>query len=481
MSADGIVFRVSDRLAGRAWRRLRARPYLPAALLLHLLAVAALAALPGLGEAERARSAAAAAARTARQIEQTEARQLQQRVARMAAILQHLARAAGDPPPSLAVDADASPEALAGQAQQLADAIDAVQRRLRAAALARLAGLTPAEALREVDARAAATPPPPAAATPADTIARLERQAQEALDAQRAQLQAQQDGVSVRYPADGIQRSLADQLAAMARNGPPQGRVGEPGVEGGRSVNPRKVEGVAGGRIGRPEDTAPGGTVLDLRPPVALPGARLDLTGSAGEGGREPLPLPRAADIDRAALRTGAGRVFGPGGAFANRIYLDSWYLLGPFDADPAAPMATAHPPELGVDLDGVYRGAGGRVLSWHYESRGFYPFVLSEPAERAVYYAYTELRLDEDRDLWLSIAGDDDSMLWLDGRLVWVSPSGARPWHRPPYYLPDEQVASLALTEGQRRVHLARGTHRLLLKLYNDRDRSFFSVVLAP
>ena len=48
-------------------------------------------------------------------------------------------------------------------------------------------------------------------------------------------------------------------------------------------------------------------------------------------------------------------------------------------------------------------------------------------------------------------------------------------------YYLPDEQVASLALAEGHRRVHLARGTHRLLVKLFNDRDRAFFSVVLAP
>ena len=38
----------------------------------------------------------------------------------------------------------------------------------------------------------------------------------------------------------------------------------------------------------------------------------------------------------------------------------------------------------------------------------------------------------------------------------------------------------SLALTEGQRRVHLAAGVHRLLFKLYNKDDRTFFSVVLS-
>jgi len=53
--------------------------------------------------------------------------------------------------------------------------------------------------------------------------------------------------------------------------------------------------------------------------------------------------------------------------------------------------------------------------------------------------------------------------------------------WYHPPYYLRDELVGSLSLTEGQRRVHLAAGVHRLLFKLYNNTDRTFFSVVLSP
>jgi hypothetical protein len=154
--------------------------------------------------------------------------------------------------------------------------------------------------------------------------------------------------------------------------------------------------------------------------------------------------------------------------------------VIGPFAGHGRHSMETAYPPESDVDLDGVYPGLDGRVLAWHYASRGFYPFVPPDRAENAVYFAYTELRLDDDRDVWLDIGADDDSMLWLDGRLVWVSEPGDKPWYHGQFYLPDERSASLALVEGRRRVHLARGVHRLLVKLYNDRNPTFFSVVVA-
>ncbi len=103
-------------------------------------------------------------------------------------------------------------------------------------------------------------------------------------------------------------------------------------------------------------------------------------------------------------------------------------------------------------------------------------------PDRRAdsVYYAYTELRVDDERDVWLAIAADRDSEMWLDERLVWVSSPGDKPWYHPPYYLRDELVGSLSLAEGQRRVHLTAGVHRLLFKLVEGDERAFFSVVLS-
>ena len=43
-----------------------------------------------------------------------------------------------------------------------------------------------------------------------------------------------------------------------------------------------------------------------------------------------------------------------------------------------------------------------------------------------------------------------------------------------------DVLVGSLGRVVGQRRVHLDAGVHRLLFKLYNKDDRTFFSVVLS-
>jgi hypothetical protein len=70
--------------------------------------------------------------------------------------------------------------------------------------------------------------------------------------------------------------------------------------------------------------------------------------------------------------------------------------------------------------------------------------------------------------------------MMWLDERLVWVSSPGDKPWYHPPYYARDERVGSLSLAEGQRRVHLSGGVHRLLFKLCNADGHPFFSVVLS-
>ena len=325
------------------------------------------------------------------------------------------------------------------------------------------------------------------------------------------------------HVADGIPRSMPQQFKAMVRLGGPQGRVGVEGTEAGLSVNREHVKGIAGGRnateddFGRDSDKASRrravvlegqseksgtnggigdhgsgakqGARLDApaRPEAArglaavrVPGASLDLTGNADDGKHELVRVASPPAVDVATLHTAAGRVFGPGGTYAERVYLDTWYVIGPFAGQGDESMAHGYPPEDGVDLDAAYPGPEGRTLTWQFTSRGFYPFIPPDRRDDAVYYAYTELRVDEDRDVWLSIAADDDSMMWLDERLVWVGSPGDKPWYHPPYYLRDELVGSLALAEGQRRVHLAAGVHRLLFKLYNKEDRTFFSVVLS-
>jgi hypothetical protein len=324
--------------------------------------------------------------------------------------------------------------------------------------------------------------------------------------------------------ADGIPRDMAEQFKSMVRLGGPQGRVGVVGTEAGLSVNREHVKGLAGGRnateddFGRDSGTAAkrrqvvlegqreksgrGGGIGDhgsgsakqgrasATPAqsdsarglaaVRIPGRSLDLTGSAEDGRHELVRYASPPAVDVGSLHTAAGRVFGAGGTWAERVYLDTWYVIGPFAGKGDESLQAGYPPEDDVDLDAAYAGPEGRTLTWQFTSRGFYPFVPPDRRADAVYYAWTEIRVDEDRDVWLAIAADDDSMLWLDERLVWVSSPGDKPWYHPPYYDRDELVGSLSLTEGQRRVHLAAGVHRLLFKLCNRDGRPFFSIVLS-
>jgi hypothetical protein len=321
------------------------------------------------------------------------------------------------------------------------------------------------------------------------------------------------------HVADGIPRSAVEQFKSMVRLGGPQGRVGVIGTEVGLSVNREHVKGLAGGRnatehdFGRDSDKiarGPAAVLEGQREPagrdgdigdhgsgaakrgslaaeaprgladVRIPGTSLDLTGHAEDGTHEFVRYAAPPAVDPATLHTAAGRVFGAGGTWAERVYLDAWYVIGPFAGKGDESLQAGYPPEDDVDLDAAYPGPEGRTLSWRFTSRGFYPFVPPDRRADSVYYAYTELRLDEDRDVWVSIAADADSEMWLDERLVWVSSPGDKPWYHPPYYQRDELVGSLALTEGQRRVHLDAGVHRLLFKLCNADGHPFFSVVLT-
>jgi hypothetical protein len=80
-----------------------------------------------------------------------------------------------------------------------------------------------------------------------------------------------------------------------------------------------------------------------------------------------------------------------------------------------------------------------------------------------------------------LEIGADDDTKLWLNDELVWVSDSLAdKPWYREPFYRLDREIVQFNLVEGRKLVRLRAGRNTLLLKLYNGIDLVFFSVVLT-
>jgi hypothetical protein len=108
---------------------------------------------------------------------------------------------------------------------------------------------------------------------------------------------------------------------------------------------------------------------------------------------------------------------------------------------------------------------------------------LVPEPRHaNAVYYAATELHSDRERDVWLELGVDDDAKLWLNDELVWTSsPIADKPWYRAPFYNLSERLAQQNLVEARVPVRLQQGPNRLLLKLYNGVDLTFFSVHVSP
>ena len=534
--------RLSDRLLQRLGRVVSGRPYLAGAIACHVLLVMLLSNVAAFDARKSAQVAAQEAARTAQRVAQTRARDLRHRIERMEAIRHELDPTASALPPGTAEASPAALAERAQALSDAIDVADREARAADLARLTQLSP-DEARRKLALEA-AVRTPPPPreSAEQKIARLERHARDIAESrrarVDAQReglrvtsasARAQARKPDAPAEpapgstgqtHVADGIPRSRLEQLKSMVRLGGPQRRVGVVGTDGGLSVNREHVKGIAGGRNateadfgadagkasrrravilegqgepagrdGGPGDHGAGSArqVGRLDAPaaaglsaVAIPGSSLDLTGNAQDGKHELVRVASPPAVDVATLHTAAGRAFGAGGTYAERVYLDTWYVIGPFAGKGDETMQVAYPPEDGVDLDAAYPGPEGRTLTWQFTSRGFYPFIPPDRRDDAVYYAYTELRVDDERDVWLSIAADDDSMMWLDDRLVWVGAPGDKPWYHPPYYLRDELVGSLSLSEGRRRVHLDAGVHRLLFKLYNKDDRAFFSVVLS-
>jgi hypothetical protein len=158
-------------------------------------------------------------------------------------------------------------------------------------------------------------------------------------------------------------------------------------------------------------------------------------------------------------------RVTGSGAPRAPWMFVDSWYVVGPFPNPARKNLNTPFPPELLVDLDATYLGKNGRTVRWQFWQANSPKMVPPNWEEYAVYYYYTELYFDRPRDAWIAIGSDDKSTLWLNGQMVWMSADQLKGWN---------------LGEGLRRVHFKAGRNPVLLRLENGWRGVVASVVIS-
>ncbi|RFP32801.1 hypothetical protein [Duganella sp. BJB476] len=327
-----------------------------------------------------------------------------------------------------------TPEQMAEKIKELSQSIEQLRRETKADELSLLLKIPKEEALKKVEQRKPVALDAKSM-TPAQlsgALGQMQRQARQALAARQEQQQRQVDGARMSVGGDG-------------------------------------------------ENTGFNGVSQRLGNGMPLPmGGALDLTDSSAAAHRDYTVAAKTRALDQGAVRPGTGRAIGRDGVYTSRVFIDTWYLLGPFAASNATRVSEEFPPEQLIDLDAVYLGKNRRLLKWQYTHFDRYPIVPPHGAENAVYYGYTEIVADRERDVWFDIGSDDDSKLWLNDTLVWTSADGMKPWYHDTYRAFGKEIAALNLTEGSRKVHLKKGRNTLLFKLYNGQAEMFFSLVLA-
>lgn len=167
------------------------------------------------------------------------------------------------------------------------------------------------------------------------------------------------------------------------------------------------------------------------------------------------------------------GRRFTKASPRSGWLYLDTWYVIGPWENDSQVNFEKKHPPEQVIDFDGRYfdgkyadqPGHRDHILKWEfYQSDS----VRCQPRRvygASTYYAFTELWFEQEREMLIAVASDDAASMWLNDRIVWA----------------DTGQSSWSLGEGYRRVRFRRGFNTLLVRIENGPVHCVWSVLLCP
>jgi hypothetical protein len=287
----------------------------------------------------------------------------------------------------------------------------------------------------------------------ASEVAALEAKARMTLAKHQRRREAKANGV----PVQGSKLGTGDQLSV--------GNIGTLSAKGKKSQT--SVHAEIAGFLGADD------RIREIAHSKTYSGPYLDMYALGGE-------IP---PLDPASLVRGRGRVFGAGGEYANRVYLNTWYIIGPFPGRHMDGLFDnpSYPPEKAVLLDAMYYGKDNRLLKWRYVTAQSYPLVPPDQVEDSVHYGYTEVSVDQACDLTAWIGADDDVQVYLNDQLVWVGGNvRKRSYFDAVFTSGTTYQRDYNRTEGTRVLHFNKGRNKLFFKLSNGPNRSYFSMVLT-
>lgn len=149
-------------------------------------------------------------------------------------------------------------------------------------------------------------------------------------------------------------------------------------------------------------------------------------------------------------------------------LYINTWYMIGPWENFGRDDFAIIHPPEVLVDLDATYtdgqiamgiietdsdpiKRIGKKVmldgtLSWKFMQSQSMHNTVPVTTDRSTYYAYTELYFDEASDMLVAIGTDDSGRVWINGKDVWQDKGTS-------WYHIDEYIVNFQFQQGWNKV----------------------------
>ncbi len=188
-----------------------------------------------------------------------------------------------------------------------------------------------------------------------------------------------------------------------------------------------------------------------------------------GIGGKRGGPNLNQNQIKRQAL---PGRRFSSNAQRQGWLFLDTWYLIGPWDKK-AKMFEPPLPPEIDIDLDAEYVGKEmGRgknkepmTLRWRFSQSNTVRITPYDHTGDSVYFGYTEVYADEPMEALVAVASDDGAKLWINDIIV----------HE------DTGLSSWRMDEGFRKISLKQGFNKVLIRVENGPNVCYWSVLLCP
>ncbi|WOO39367.1 hypothetical protein [Rubellicoccus peritrichatus] len=192
-----------------------------------------------------------------------------------------------------------------------------------------------------------------------------------------------------------------------------------------------------------------------------------DLGTIQTRGGKQILRL-NTARVTQQAL---PGRKLTESSERSGWLFLDTWYIIGPWQRPQRDSFSKTFPPETLIDLDAQYKGKvirksdGPIDLKWRFIQSNSIRIRPPDEITDSVYYAYTDLYSDETRQVLIAVASDDLAKLWVNDLPVWE----------------DSGLSSWKLDEGFSRIVLKKGYNKFLLRIESGPGLCEFSVLLCP